>query len=393
MSSPSSQRRAATPHAVPRVRVLARPPWTLFVLALLAVLAGVALAGCRATEDASQTNVDGRDPAVNVDGEAASDLEGTSGDESSNDTDDADQAPAATPTQDPSLSAFPYGLVFDPSDASRAYFTWRRGLLASTDGGATWSPVGESKSPEGTEVHHVIVDGTGMPFLAGPGTFRFSENAGQTWQPVPGAETADVRGIAYTHDGQLRLLEHERGVLAPARDGTWEVIGNPPGTPYGLWLISANRLATLNLDTGALSASDDGGATWSALAADGLEGDIYDMDLAADETMYAAGSAGLFASDDGGATWRKRGPFQTAIGVATPPEAPATIVVIVPGGNVYRSEDGGATWPGADPAADDGAANDSAADAQPSADAATNTDDDTDDAPAEPTRTPTGATP
>jgi photosystem II stability/assembly factor-like uncharacterized protein len=255
--------------------------------------------------------------------------------------------PSATQsaTPDPNLPGFPYALAFDPSDPTRAYFTWRGGLLASTDGGATWQALPQSKTPGDTEVHHVVVDGTGTIFLGGPGNFRFSDDGGTIWQDVPGAGTADVRGLVFNSEDQLLLLDGESGVMTAQADGTWQSIGSPPGRAYGLWPIDQDRLASLDLESDTVSVSSDGGRTWEALP-DAPPGKLHGLASNGADLLYAATNTGLQRSEDAGATWQSVGPFTAVIGVASPPGAPDSAIVVIPGGNVYRSDDRGETWPG-----------------------------------------------
>jgi photosystem II stability/assembly factor-like uncharacterized protein len=189
------------------------------------------------------------------------------------------------------------------------------------------------------------VDGTGTIFLGGPGTFRFSDDGGTLWQDVPGAAEADVRGLIFNAEDQLLLLDGERGVLTAQADGSWASIGDPPGRAYGLWPLGDERLASLDLEADTLALSSDGGVTWQPMDV-APPGKLHGLATNGDDLLYAATNTGLHRSTDAAATWQAVGPFTAVIGVATPPDAPDSVIVVIPGGNVYRSDDRGATWPG-----------------------------------------------
>jgi len=180
-------------------------------------------------------------------------------------------------------------------------------LMASDDGGATWSPLAHDLP--GTDVHGAQAGSGGLyAYVVGFGVFRTLD--GGHWEQVGAQIAEDV--------GSLAVL---------------------PGTTGG---------DVLYLNAGGVVArSADGGRTWSGANGAGnlaLAGFVNAVSVDARESLlYAGTSQGLFRSSSGGADWARL-PFRgavTAVGADG-----ARIAAVDDRGQFYLSTDGGGTWTG-----------------------------------------------
>jgi photosystem II stability/assembly factor-like uncharacterized protein len=170
--------------------------------------------------------------------------------------------------------------------ASRLVAAWPGGtVLASTDDGATWQPLGPSLAP--AEVVGLAVADDGAVFAAAVEGATFTlwrmDAAGDRWRRWLVDQSAEVVALTVppTHavDGALFVGLNGR-VLHPVR-GTEEVRG---GQRRPMW-----RAVTLG----------DGLARVTAL--------VNSPSYAVDRTVYAGTSDGVFVSDDGGEHFRRCG--------------------------------------------------------------------------------------
>jgi len=259
---------------------------------------------------------------------------------------------APSPTPDPTLPRFAHGMIFDPDEPERAFFTFDRALLLSPDAGMTWEPLLESKLESGRVVAVAKQPG-GDLWMAGPGVLRRSADGGVTWADAGSSAPEEPRGISvHPASSNTLYVMSAGGILYVSRDGGkgWRRAGgSAPERSYGVWVAGLEpvRLVTSNLETRELWATDDEGQSWRHMPTPGMDGQIQDVELAGDGTLYAATIGGLRASTDGGETWTERGPFGAAVAVAVSPADPNLVLIIAPGGGVFRSFDGGLSW-GAD---------------------------------------------
>jgi photosystem II stability/assembly factor-like uncharacterized protein len=141
-------------------------------------------------------------------------------------------------------------------------------------------------------------------------------------------------------------------------DATWNLIHGTepvvafavaPSAPRVLYLAGAGVLQLPGIAP--LSRSDDGGATWQALAP-GLSGiDSISVDPTDARSVYVTGSyfhvdasPGFLHSADGGATWSAI-PLQDFVtSLVIDPRQPTTLYAVTPEAGIVRSRDRGATW-------------------------------------------------
>lgn len=212
-----------------------------------------------------------------------------------------------------------FTVALDPADpqtlwAGTGQWGWNEGYICrSTDGGKTWSLVGQESTglPKG-QVRTLLLDPTSpvgkrrlLATCNGYGLFR-SEDHGASWQPLGAGLPAAVKS-----PGGLVM---------------------DPADPRHLRLLLGG-----SADKGSgVYDSRDGGATWTKVSGEQPFGDV--KALVADpqrfDTLYVCQRerfdrpadgpgklypGGLFRSDDGGATWRRLHDFHFANCVAVSP--------------------------------------------------------------------------
>jgi photosystem II stability/assembly factor-like uncharacterized protein len=205
------------------------------------------------------------------------------------------------------LEGYVYSLAVDPRDSETVYAgTWRRGLLKTTNGGASWQRLAPRSvgavvlDPSAPDTIYVGLAGR----RAGSGIFM-SSDAGRTWRAA-GLGGTDVDALAVDP-------EHAEILYA--------------GTPKGL-------LKTSN-----------GGKTWGA---GGLEGFVWDVEIDRERptTLYTATSSGVHRSTDDGRTWRvldagREG--RGGVALALDPQSSARLYAGT-GAGVLKSTDAGRSW-------------------------------------------------
>jgi photosystem II stability/assembly factor-like uncharacterized protein len=264
-----------------------------------------------------------------------------------------------TPLTDDQVTAFMGALAVAPSDPNVLYagtgeatnsalsFTGR-GVLKSTDGGATWTLVGQDAfnrhtiaqvvvSPVDPDTVYVALAGSGVNGLGGNTGIWKSTDGGLTWTDT----TAAISTTAAFSDVEIDPTDAQtlyaalgsfrgsavNGVYKTTDGGaTWSVAGNfpmgladgritvaiAPADPQTLY-VSVSGSGQAGTAFGHLIAvmkSTDGGATWAALPnTPDLGGSgWYGLPLAVDpldvNTLYAsAGGDPIVESNDGGRRW------------------------------------------------------------------------------------------
>ncbi|MGC8499542.1 MAG: WD40/YVTN/BNR-like repeat-containing protein [Acidimicrobiales bacterium] len=246
-----------------------------------------------------------------------------------------------------------WSMAADPLRPNVAYAVeWSIGsattVLATTTGGATWTPL--TLGPSCGYRAQAIGTGPGVLAVAGEGGSCVSHDGGATWTALgggwdnrvvvvgPGATywLGSDQGLYVTHDGGATWLSANGGVDS-SLDTSVAVAGSTI-------LVGVQDYSAL--------ASFDGGATWASLASTGEDG-VVAFNPATPTEALACTSGGLVVSRDGGHTFRPAaglpaGPCDSAIVGATgqlafDPGSPSTLFLTSSLG-VDESTDGGLTW-------------------------------------------------
>jgi photosystem II stability/assembly factor-like uncharacterized protein len=259
-------------------------------------------------------------------------------------------------------------LVVDPINQNVAYAGTRgRGVLKTTDGGASWSQFNAGLS--NTIVYGLAIDpaNDNRLFAAtdGPGAF-ISTNGGAGWNELSLAQRSIfVRSLATTSDpgvvyaGGVSVFKSANSgatwttyPAATTSSGVNSLVADPDNgnvvyalmTPYG-------EFSSEYGPGGSVFKSTDGGVSWKP-AKNGL-GDNYVTKLVIDpldhNTLYAGAWNGIFKTTDAGASWNMvRGSICCVIDLAISPANNRTMYASAWYGDyrstIFKTTDGGANW-------------------------------------------------
>ncbi len=243
------------------------------------------------------------------------------------------------------------------------------GLYATTDGGLSWTQLGQPGQLGMLPVQIVFDPKRPRTFwvsgMHGPALFK-TLDAGVSFTRLGDLANGEGIGVDLSDEYRRTLVAvpHERvGVLRSISSGmTWQDIGAsfPRGTNYTTLPVVFD-VDTYIVATGGYGASGtgiyrtvNGGTTWSQVYSTGTrnpgmvasDGAVY---FPPDCPVYLPDKQGgqLIRSTDKGLTWR------TLAGPAfiTPVELPGGVLVSAAGKRLYRSTDRGDSWEGFGPSA------------------------------------------
>jgi photosystem II stability/assembly factor-like uncharacterized protein len=200
-----------------------------------------------------------------------------------------------------------WDLTVDPKNPDTVYAGTERGLLKSTDGGASWRPAGLVLPGATIVLVKVHPARPATVFAVADGSLYRTADRGRTWVSEPGWP----QGV---------------GTLSFA-----------PGRPNVLYA---------GTDTAGLWKSTDSGRTWRRISSELSAIEALVVDPRAPRTLYAASLQGFTKSTDGGSTWTVIGPPDAGWPKSSITIDPAnsSILYVSAAGWIYRSLDRGATW-------------------------------------------------
>jgi photosystem II stability/assembly factor-like uncharacterized protein len=294
------------------------------------------------------------------------------------------------------LEGYVYSLVVDPRDSETVYAgTFRRGLLKTTNGGASWQGLAPRMvgpvvlDPNDPETIYVGSVGAAVGGGRAESGVSMSTDGGRTWQPAGLSGTnVDALAVDPTH-AEILYAGTAEGLLKSSDGGnTWRA-GGLKGWVSGV-KIDPEKPTTLYAATNAgIFKSTDGGGSWKALAAgreasDGVHSLALDPNSSA--TLYAGTGAGVLKSTDSGGSWKlsttgmdavrvdelaaptrrsayalsSRGLFKRARGgwlpasaglptldlsaLAFDPQRPEAIYVVTETAAIFKTTNGGESW-------------------------------------------------
>jgi len=182
------------------------------------------------------------------------------------------------------------------------------------------------------------------------GLFLLSEDGGAQWRALQPLGNLAMLAVAASGD-RLVLVGQQGRILSGTDADSLAEVDSPTEARLLSVAIHDSGLAVAVGGFGAVVVSEDGGATWRALALDwdelqpeGLEAHLYDVAIGAAQEILICGEFGMvLASRDRGATWevRRRG---AASLFAMHLDAQGLGFAVGQEGTVLRTEDGGGTW-------------------------------------------------
>ncbi len=261
-------------------------------------------------------------------------------------------------------------VAYAPSDGLRAYAGANNGqVLASTDGGLTWTPTNTvATAANGLAVHPTDPDTVWAATSRGA---AISTDGGVTWtlrnsgiSPAPGGGSIPLSVVIDPSDGNtIYLAGISMGVYKSINAGIlWERASiGLPGAPANLncrqLIITSSAILYARIDSNGVYKTTDSAATWadSSTGLSSLTTTSIAFDPSDITKLYVGSAGNVDRSTDSGATWTAAG---TADGL---PSALGNYIVGVSddGATVYaglnsanhvgerrlsKSTDGGATW-------------------------------------------------
>jgi hypothetical protein len=195
------------------------------------------------------------------------------------------------------------GIAFDPTSPGRILAATSGGVGVSTDGGGTWN-VTLSKTA------NVVVFDPKDPNLAYAGArfgFYRSTDRGATWVESSNGlgSSAYVLSLA-VHPVKNNVIYAGlwNGIFRSTDGGAnWAAAGSPSGRVTGIAVDPVNPdLVVAPSGTTSAARSTDGGAHWTT-----APGNLFPQAIVADRvvpgTFYLGGDTGFYVSQDGGLTW------------------------------------------------------------------------------------------
>jgi photosystem II stability/assembly factor-like uncharacterized protein len=237
-----------------------------------------------------------------------------------------------------------FGVAADPFRPGVLFVASNSGILASADGGATWTP--SSQGIEGDPTFRAVVFHPTTPntlFALGNGWPTYvSHDGGATWTKLG----QPLVSLAFGPGGALFGAPYDTfGVLKSVDGGLhWSQTGPPDGVTQVL-RVNGRLYAAGNLG---VWVSTDNGAHWRP-SSRGLSARIL-RDLTESRTgLYSTfGGEGVFVSRTGGTSWQQlrdpdhpKGIFNSFL--AAGPDAVYALELDIHE-FIVRSTDGGATW-------------------------------------------------
>lgn len=232
-----------------------------------------------------------------------------------------------------------------------------RGVLMTTDGGATWRPSAPAEF-QGTTTASELGDGRLVwlnEYNAGSGRVYRSLDGGATWQALGAAVTGSPTALPPLRDVRFFAVSFGLGIgpgerLYATRDGgdTWQETA-PGGAVRPLWraVLVTGATSAVVLERGhegALYATDDAAQTWTRIGGAEAPASACSARFFGTQLRWRTGCDGsLQRTDNGGGNWQSVGPFGSASLVAIQFANPATGWALHAHG-ALRTTDAGANW-------------------------------------------------
>lgn len=242
-------------------------------------------------------------------------------------------------------------VAVDPRDPNHLLMGTDIGLLASSNGGRSWSPEAQGLVSGAVFAIAFSPDGGNVICAAPTGVFRLTE--GHWTRAIAPNGAAPAREIVFGSAPDRVYLLGDRSLFMSTDGGqSYRRLreGATEDTPVAALAVATHpREVLFAVIDGRPVASEDGGREWQQRAV-GLAREPVDtvvLDRALPNRLWAAGADKIFMSDDLGRRWRPVGrplpEAETKVRGIAADEIASTLVVTTHRG-MYRSDDGGSTW-------------------------------------------------
>ncbi len=241
-------------------------------------------------------------------------------------------------------------VAVDPRDPNHLLMGTDIGLLASSNGGRSWSQEASGLISGAVFAIAFSRDGKSVVSTAPNGVFRFGD--GQWSRAAIPDGAAPARELVFgSAPDRIYLLGDRRLFISMDSGRNFHRLGSVEAVTIAALAVALMQPTEVLLAVidGRLAASADGGKEWQQRTV-GLGSDPIDtvvLDGALPNRLWAASADRIFVSDDLGVRWRPVGrPLpQTATNVRgiAADEMTSTLVVTTHRG-MYRSDDGGQNW-------------------------------------------------
>ena len=209
------------------------------------------------------------------------------------------------------LEGYVYSLVVDPGDSKTVYAgTWSRGLLKTTNGGASWQRLAPgwvgALVLDPNDPDTIYVGAVGSATATAESGVSKSTDGGRTWQPA-GLQGTNVNTLAIDPRASEILYAGTAKGLMKSTDGgnNWRR-GGLESSVYGVTIDPGRPTILYAATDSGVYSSADGGRTWRALDAgsEGRDGvNALALDPRSSGTLYAGTGTGVLKSTDSGRSW------------------------------------------------------------------------------------------
>jgi photosystem II stability/assembly factor-like uncharacterized protein len=241
-------------------------------------------------------------------------------------------------------------VAVDPRDPDHLLMGTDIGLLASSNGGRSWSQEAPGLISGAVFAIAFSRDGESVVCAAPTGVFRLSDGRWSRAAVPDGA--APAREIAFGSAPDRIYLLGDRSLFI-SKDGgqSFRRLGSSESGPIAALAVAMQPPGELLFAVieGRLAVSADGGNEWQQRAVGWGDNpiDTVVLDAALPSRLWAASADRIFVGDDLGVRWRPVGRSlpQSATNVRgiAADETASTLVVTTHRG-MYRSDDGGQNW-------------------------------------------------
>jgi len=265
-----------------------------------------------------------------------------------------------------------WSLAVDPNREGTAWAVGELGVRVTRDGGTSWRPAGPAPAHDLSQIVLDPRRPRTLYLSTRQNDVFRSVDGGRTWHPFgagrngrPGGGSAltevlaidprkpgtlyagDRLGVVKTVDGGATWRRADAGVVASLVASVAPAASNP-ATIYAAGSVTP-RTPQKHDYYWTLSRSDDRGRTWVRLPTDDVAPFAVAVDPRDDRHVLVGGQGGITASHDGGATWTSLNRVDGVGGIAFAASNPRQVYAALydeaaDGGRLIRSGDGGTTW-------------------------------------------------